>query len=109
MTPAQEARKAMREGKWTGPTKHKVPDYVKCNLVILPQKDSYDFLVYCIRNPKPCPLIETTDPGDPEPRTSAPGADLRTDLPRYAIYRNGERKAVEPKSRIFGKKTAWPF
>ena len=109
MTPAQEARKAMREGKWTGPTKHKVPDYVKCNLVILPQKDSYDFLVYCIRNPKPCPLIEITDPGDPEPRTSAPGADLRTDLPRYAIYRNGERKADRTEITDLWKKDSVAF
>jgi len=93
MNPAQEARMAMRRGEWTGPTKHKVPGFVKCNLVILPKKDSYDFLVYCIRNPKPCPLIEVTDPGDPEPRRSAPGADLRTDLPRYAIYSKGVREA----------------
>ena len=93
MNPAQEARMAMRKGKWTGPTKHKVPGYVKCNLVILSKKESYDFLVYCVRNPKPCPLIEVTDPGDPEPRRSAPGADLRTDLPRYAIFRKGVREA----------------
>jgi len=93
MTPAQAARLAMRNKEWTGPTKHKVPGYVKCNLVILPRQDSYDFLVFCIRNPKPCPVIEVTDPGDAEPRRSAPGADLRTDLPKYAIYRNGTREA----------------
>jgi len=93
MTPAQEARLAMRRKEWTGPTKHKVPGYVKCNLVVLPREDSYDFLVYCVRNPKPCPVIEITDPGDPVPRQSAPDADLRTDLPKYAIYRNGVREA----------------
>jgi uncharacterized protein YcsI (UPF0317 family) len=60
--------------------------------VVLPREDAYDFLVYCQRNPKPCPLIEVTDPGDPEPKMSAPGADLRTDLPKYAIYRNGIRE-----------------
>lgn len=92
MTPAQEARLAMRKKDWTGPTKHKVPGYVKCNLVVLPREDSYDFLVYCVRNPKPCPLIEVTDPGDSEPCVTAPGANLCTDLPRYAIYRNGIRK-----------------
>ena len=92
MTPAQEARLAMRRGEWTGPTKHKVPGYVKCNLVVLPKGEAYDFLVYCQRNPKPCPVIEVTDPGDPEPRRSAPGADLRTDLPKYAIYRDGVRE-----------------
>lgn len=89
MNPAQEARLAMRRKEWTGPTKHTVPGYVKCNLVILPRVDAYDFIVYCQRNPKPCPLIEITDPGDPEPKMSAPGADLRTDLPKYAVYRHG--------------------
>jgi uncharacterized protein YcsI (UPF0317 family) len=92
MNPAQEARLAMRRGEWTGPTKHQLPGFVKCNLVVLPHADAYDFLVFCQRNPRPCPVIEVTDPGDPEPRMSAPGADLRTDLPRYAIYRRGVRE-----------------
>jgi uncharacterized protein YcsI (UPF0317 family) len=81
----------MRRGQWTGPTKHTVSGYVKTNLVILPKSDAYEFLVYCQRNPKPCPVVEITDPGDPEPKRSAPGADLRTDLSKYAIYQNGER------------------
>jgi uncharacterized protein YcsI (UPF0317 family) len=92
MNPAEEARLAMRRGEWTGPTKHTVPGYAKCNLVVLDRSEAYDFLLYCVRNPKPCPIIEVTDPGDPEPRLCAPGADLRTDLPRYAIYRRGERE-----------------
>lgn len=90
--PAREARLAMRRGEWAGQTKHTLPDYVKCNLVILSRAEAYDFLVYCQRNPKPCPLIEVTEPGDPEPRISAPAADLRTDLPRYAVYRRGVRE-----------------
>lgn len=89
--PARAARLAMRRGEWIGPTKHSVPGYVKCNLVVLPREDAYDFLVYCQRNPKPCPLLEVTDPGNPEPRRSAPGADVRTDLSRYAVYRDGVR------------------
>lgn len=93
MTDAQKARLAMRHGEWSGTTTYRVPGYVQCNLVILPRSDAYDFLVFCQRNPKPCPLIEVTDPGDPEPRMSAPGADLRTDLARYVIYRRGERVA----------------
>lgn len=89
MNPAEEARLAMRRGEWTGPTKHTVPGYVKANLVVLPYDYAYEFVLFCQRNPKPCPLIEVLDVGDPEPRRSAPGADLRTDLPRYSIYRNG--------------------
>ena len=53
MNPAQEARLAMRRGEWTGPTKHQLPGYVKCNLVVLPLADACDFLVFCQRNPKP--------------------------------------------------------
>jgi uncharacterized protein YcsI (UPF0317 family) len=44
----------------------------------------------CTRNPKPCPIIEITPPGDPEPARAARGADLRTDVPGYRIYRKGE-------------------
>jgi uncharacterized protein YcsI (UPF0317 family) len=92
MTEAQTARLAMRRGEWIGPTVHKVKGYVQANLVVLPRSDAYDFLVYCHRNAKACPVIEVTDPGDPEPRITAPGSDLRTDLPRYAIYRFGEKE-----------------
>ena len=65
------------------------PGHVQANLVILPKGQAYDFLVLCQRNPKPCPLIEVTDPGNPEPVGVAPGADLRTDVPKYRIYRDG--------------------
>lgn len=90
MIDPRKARKKIRDGSWTGPTVYKVPGFVQCNLVVLPKADAYDFLVYCQRNPRPCPVIEVTDPGDPEPRRSAPGADLRTDLPRYNVFRDGE-------------------
>ncbi|MBM3881800.1 MAG: hypothetical protein FJ387_19095 [Verrucomicrobia bacterium] len=80
----------MRRGDWTGPTTYKLPGYVQCNLVVLPRAEAYDFLLFCQRNPEPCPVLEVTDPGDPEPRRCAPGADLRTDLPRYAVYRQGQ-------------------
>jgi uncharacterized protein YcsI (UPF0317 family) len=59
----------------------------------LAHEDAFDFLRFCGRNPKPCPLIEVTDPGDPEPRLTAAGADLRTDLSRYRVYRRGELEA----------------
>lgn len=89
MTP-REARSLIRTGRWEGWTVYKLPGYVQCNLVLLPQADAYDFLVYCQRNPKPCPLLEVTDPGDPEPRRLAPGADLRTDQSSYNVFRHGE-------------------
>jgi uncharacterized protein YcsI (UPF0317 family) len=87
-TPAQ-IRAAIRTGAFTAPTPGLAPGYAQANLVILPQAAAYDFLLFSQRNPKACPVLEVTDPGNPEPRLTAPGADLRTDLPRYRIYREG--------------------
>ncbi len=64
--------------------------YAQANLVVLPKEVAFDFLLFCTRNPKPCPLLEATDVGSFEPRTMAPGSDLRTDIARYRIYRNGK-------------------
>ncbi|MHC4646920.1 MAG: hypothetical protein ACYTBJ_15595, partial [Planctomycetota bacterium] len=66
--PAREARMAMRRGRWKGTTVYKVPDHVQCNLVVLSHELAYEFLLYCQRNPKACPVIEVTDAGNPEPR-----------------------------------------
>jgi uncharacterized protein YcsI (UPF0317 family) len=96
MEPGQtpkEIRQAIRQARYTGGTAGLAPGSVQANLVILPQAQAYDFLVFCQRNPKPCPLIEVTDPGSPEPAGVAPGADLRTDVPRYRIYRDGRLDA----------------
>jgi uncharacterized protein YcsI (UPF0317 family) len=86
---AQAARLAAREGTWRGPTAGLAPGFTQANLVVLPQADAFDFLRFCLRNPKPCPVLEVTEPGSPEPAETAPGADLRTDLPRYRVYRDG--------------------
>jgi uncharacterized protein YcsI (UPF0317 family) len=86
----EAAWEACRTRAWDSPTAGICEDYVQANLVVLPQTEAFDFLRFCGRNPKPCPLIEVTDPGDPEPRLTAAGADLRTDLPRYRVYRGGE-------------------
>ena len=51
---------------------------------------AFDFLLFCQRNPKPCPLLEVLEPGDPIVKTLAPGADIRTDLPRYRVFVRGE-------------------
>jgi len=63
--------------------------HAQANLAILPAKQAMDFLVFANRNPKPCPIIEVFEPGRPEPVYSAPGADIRTDLPKYRVYRRG--------------------
>ena len=89
----KEIRQAIRQGRYTGGTAGLAAGYVQANLVILPRAQAYDFLVFCQRNPRPCPLIEVTDPGNPEPTGVAAGADLRTDVPKYRIYRDGRLDA----------------
>ena len=90
LTTGAEVRLAARAGKLDGPTAGLAMGHVQANLVIVPRELAFDFLLFCQRNPKPCPLLDVTEAGSPEPRLVAPGADLRTDLPRYRVYRNGE-------------------
>ncbi|MCI1858241.1 MAG: putative hydro-lyase [Sporolactobacillus sp.] len=88
-------RRLIREGKWTRPTSGLCNGYTQANLVVLPQKYAYDFLLFCQRNPKPCPLLEVLDVGDPSVGPIAAGADIRTDVPKYRVYKQG-RLTDEP-------------
>jgi uncharacterized protein YcsI (UPF0317 family) len=92
LSPA-EIRRRIRDGEWQAPTSGLAPGYAQANLVVVPREIAYEFLVFCHRNPKPCPLIDVTDPGSPNPTYAAPGADLRTDLPKYRVYRRGVLEA----------------
>lgn len=94
MTPAQKARLDIREKRHTGTTRGLALGYVQCNLAIVPQRLAFEFLLYCQRNARACPVLEVCDPGSPEPRQLAPGADLRTDLPKYSVYEYGRRRDV---------------
>ncbi|MGL6076849.1 MAG: putative hydro-lyase [Fimbriiglobus sp.] len=89
-TTAAEVRAACRAGTWTTPTPGLAMGFVQANLVMLPRDWAFDFLLYCRRNAQPCPLLDVTDPGDFEPRDTAPGSDLRTDLPAYRVWQSGE-------------------
>jgi uncharacterized protein YcsI (UPF0317 family) len=91
----RDVRQQARSGEWTGPTAGLALGYVQTNLVIVPRALAFDFLLFCQRNPKPCPVLDVTEAGNPEPKLVAPGADLRTDVPRYRVYRNGQL-AEEP-------------
>jgi len=82
-------REACRSGALTGQTSGLAPGFAQANLVILPRDVAGDFLLFCQRNPKPCPLLDVTEPGSPNPLRAARGADLRTDLPRYRVWRDG--------------------
>ena len=89
-------RALMRDGELARPTSGLAPGYVQANLAILPRELAFDFLLFCQRNPKPCPLLEVVEAGDTEPRDYAPGADLATDLPLYRVYQHGEMTAEVP-------------
>lgn len=83
-----EARRRYREGL-VFPTSGWATGYTQANLVVLPREWAFDMLLFGQRNPAPVPLLDVTDPGSV--RTSlAPEADLRTDLPRYRVWRDGE-------------------
>jgi hypothetical protein len=90
-----QVRQAARRGRLTGHTSGLAPGHVQGNLVILPQALAGDFLRYCQRNPKPCPLLAVGEPGDAALPTLGQGIDLRSDLPRYRVWRDG-RLVDEP-------------
>ena len=96
-----ELRGLIRQRKWTTPTTGLVPGFVQANLVILPREQAFDFLLFCVRNSKPCPILDVLEPGQVEP-SIAKGADLRTDLPKYRIYEKGQlREEVEEVKDFF--------
>lgn len=85
-----EIRTSCRSGDFQEPTFGLAPGYVQANLVILPKAFAEDFEGFCTANPLPCPLLEVTQPGSYELKRLAADADLRTDLPRYRVFRRGE-------------------
>ena len=95
------ARRAIRAGTHRGPTAGLAPGNVQGNLAILPQALAADFLRFCQLNPKPCPLIGTSAPGDPRVPELGEDLDIRTDLPRYRVWKNGELVAEPQDIREF--------
>ncbi len=85
----KQLRKLIRAGQLVKPTCGLAPGYTQANLVILPRELAFDFLLFCQRNPKPCPVLEVLEPGVYEPAFTAPGADIRVDVPLYRIYKDG--------------------
>lgn len=92
MNDPREVRLAIRRRRHTGHTAGLAPGHVQGNLCILPREYADEFREFCERNPKPCPLIGMSAPGDP--RIPALGADLdvRTDVPKYRVYEHGVLK-----------------
>lgn len=85
-----EIRKLIREEVITSQTSGMCNGYAQANLLILPKEYAYDFLLFCQRNPKSCPLLEVGDMGDPIIRYMADNANVCSDLPKYRIWKDGE-------------------
>jgi uncharacterized protein YcsI (UPF0317 family) len=85
-----QIRHRFREGMAAAHTSGLADDLVQANLVVLPRDAATDFLIYCQRNPRPCPVLAVGDAGSPALPSLAADLDLRTDLPRYRVWRHGE-------------------
>lgn len=96
MSSAAHLRQAIREGRHAGPTAGMAPDHAQANVVIVPADFADEFEAFCRANPRPCPLLERLSAGDPRPRLAAREADLRTDVPRYRVFRHGVPERLEP-------------
>jgi uncharacterized protein YcsI (UPF0317 family) len=83
-------RRRIRTGAFTGPTSGLAPGNVQANLVILPKELAHDFLRFAQANPRPCPVLAVSDAGSPHFPGLGEDLDIRTDLPRYRVWRNGE-------------------
>jgi uncharacterized protein YcsI (UPF0317 family) len=86
---AQQARASIRRGEWAGHTSGLANGYVQGNIVILPTALAHDFLLFCQRNPKPCPLLAVGEPGEAGLPSLGADIDICTDVPRYRVWRAG--------------------
>jgi len=86
----KEFRSIVRKSEWTAVSSGACPGYAQANVVILPKEYAFEFLLFCNRNPQPCPILDVTEAGDPHPKLMAPEANLRTDVAKYRVYKDGE-------------------
>jgi uncharacterized protein YcsI (UPF0317 family) len=89
MNHPREVRQAIRARRHTGHTAGLAPGYVQGNVVILPREYAEEFRAFCERNPKPCPLLALSKPGDPRLPGLGEDLDIRTDVPRYRVFIDG--------------------
>jgi uncharacterized protein YcsI (UPF0317 family) len=86
---ASHVRSVIRKGGWTAHTSGLANGYVQGNVVILPAAEANDFLRYCQRNPKPCPLLAVSEPGQAQLPALGSDIDICSDVPRYRVWRDG--------------------
>ncbi|MEM9431247.1 MAG: putative hydro-lyase [Pseudomonadota bacterium] len=85
----EDVRAAIRTGRYGAHTAGLGAGRLQTNVAIMREPSALDFMRFCLRNPKPCPLVGVSDTGRPEMRTLGRDIDIRTDVPAYNIYRHG--------------------
>ncbi len=85
----EQIRREIRAGRHRSHTAGLAPGYVQGNVCILPREYAADFRAFCERNPKPCPLLAVSAPGDPRLPELGADLDIRSDVPRYRVFRDG--------------------
>ncbi len=98
----QAVREAIRAGQHRGPTAGYAPGYLQGNLAILPKALAADFLLFCQRNPKPCPIIGIGEPGEVGLPELGDAIDIRTDVPAYRVFRGSSEYEI-----VDDLKTVW--
>ena len=98
----REVRSAIREGAWGTNTKRLALGHHQANVTIISERYAFDFMRFCMRNPKALPLLDVTDPGNPVPHHAGPDGDVRTDCGEYCVIRDGQ--VVE---RVNDLKSLW--
>ncbi|WP_264212274.1 putative hydro-lyase [Leisingera thetidis] len=86
---AEDVRQLIRAGGYTSHTAGLGKGKLQANIAIMPERHALDFMRFCQRNPKPCPLVGVSDTGNPQMFTLGQDIDIRTDVPAYYVYRNG--------------------
>ena len=86
---ARMVRRQARQGELTSQTSGYAPGMVQGNLAVLPKAYADDFLRFCHLNPKPCPVIGMSEPGDPALPMLGNDVDIRSDIPKYRVFENG--------------------
>src|SRR5207302_9778159 len=93
MNDPREVRRAIRHGEHSGHTAGLAPGYVQGNVCILPRAYAEEFALFCERNPKPCPLLAASQPGQAQLPSLGEALAIPTDVPRYRVFRAGASAA----------------
>src|SRR5947209_2206039 len=96
MNDPREVRRAIRSGRHKDHTAGLAPGYVQGNLCILPREYAQDFMTFCQRNPRPCPIIGIGEAGNPRLPSLAEDLDIRTDISLYRVFRDGKQAEDVP-------------